>query len=104
MSPVELVAFILLAVTEVPVAPVGPVAPVAPVAPAAPVAPVGPAAPVGAYILGKQTTCKNAVPLNRVLMGVDLDVFSYSAVLISEFQANAYIAIVIHLDLLHEFN
>lgn len=64
----------------------------------------GPVAPVGAYILGKQTTCKNAVPLNRVLMGVDLDVFSYSAVLISEFQANAYIAIVIHLDLLHEFN
>ena len=90
-----------------PVAPIRPAAPVGPVGPAGPVGPegpVGPAGPVGAYILGKQTTCKNAVPLNRVLMGVDLDVFSYSAVLISEFQANAYIAIVIHLDLLHEFN
>lgn len=45
----------------------------------------GPTGPTGAYIIGKQTTCKNAVPLNRVLMGIDLDVFSYSAVLISEF-------------------
>lgn len=91
-------------IAEEPATPVGPVAPVIPAVPVAPVAPVGPVGPVGAYILGKQTTCKNAVPLNRVLMGVDLDVFSYSAVLISEFQANAYIAIVIHLDLLHEFN
>lgn len=47
--------------------------------------PFPPGGETGAYIIGKQTTCKNAVPLNRVLMGIDLDVFSYSAVLISEF-------------------
>ena len=45
----------------------------------------GPAGATGAYIIGKQTTCKNAVPLNRVLMSIDLDIFSYSAVLIGEF-------------------
>ncbi|CUX37700.1 hypothetical protein BN3590_01075 [Clostridium sp. C105KSO15] len=68
-----------------PVGPVAPVTPIGPVGPVGPVTPIGPVGPVGAYIIGKQTTCKKAVPLNRVLMGIDLDVFSYSAVLISEF-------------------
>ncbi len=45
----------------------------------------GPKGDTGAYIIGKQTTCKIAVLLNRILMGVDLDIFSYSAVFIGKF-------------------
>lgn len=37
-------------------------------------------------------------------MGVDLDVFSYSAVLFGKFQFDADIAVFVHLDLLYKFN
>lgn len=84
--------------------PAGATGPQGPAGPQGEPGPAGPTGATGAYILGKQTTCKNAVPLNRVLMGVDLDVFSYSAVLVGKFQANAYISIFVHLDMLYEFN
>lgn len=65
--------------------PTGPQGPRGCPGPMGPQGPRGPQGPTGAYIIGKQTTCKNAVPLNRVLMGIDLDIFSYSAVLIGKF-------------------
>ena len=38
--------------------------------------PRGPIGPTGAFILGKQTACKNAVALTRVRMGIKPDVLS----------------------------
>ena len=72
--------------------------------PTGPTGASGPIGPTGAFILGKQTACKNAVALNRVRMGIEPNVFIYSAVLISKLQLDIDIAVFVYLDLLHKLN
>ena len=65
--------------------PTGPTGLAGPIGPMGPAGPQGPVGDTGAFILGKQTACKNVVCLNHVGMGIDFNVLRYSAVLIGEF-------------------
>lgn len=54
---------------------------------------VGSVGPTGLLYYENQTAFQNATCLNRVLVGVDFNVFSYSAVLVSKFQFDTDIAV-----------